>query len=103
MRIGRDEAFDLLGKWFSERTLLRCDLSFPSTVACFRGRLLRVSDIEVALLSDDTLTEMRLRWEPLFEFEYADSRGNDDADLFGGGLMVFLRPAVEGEERDFVM
>lgn len=44
MRVGRSEALDIFNKWLSERTLLRCDLSFSRFAACFRGRIVSLAD-----------------------------------------------------------
>lgn len=97
VRIGREEALDLLSKWSSERALLRCDLSFARFVACFRARVVAVNepeilseeDSEVKLLSDDTFSEMALRLTPDFVFAYDEPRGfPEEARVFAATLVI---------------
>jgi hypothetical protein len=102
MRIGRDEAFDLLAKFVSERTLLECSLSFPFFRARFRARLSRVSPEELRLMSDDATSELAMRFGPRIEFGYGDARNVEGADRFEGILVIFFRLGVEGEEADFI-
>lgn len=96
MRAGREEGFDLLSKWVSERTLLECTISFPAFVARLRGRLAGFSAGEVRLLSDDTSSELALRLGPSLDFLYGDMSSVDRADKFEGALIVVFRLGDEG-------
>ena len=102
MRVGREEALDLFRKWLAEGTPLRINFGCPVFSAAFRGRVSRVSTIEVGALSDDRLAELALRVTPELEFAYGDSRGTPDAGAFEGALVIFLRTSEEGEEPDFI-
>lgn len=102
MRIGREEAADLLGKWLTEATPLQCSFSFPGFTACLRGKIFRVGPDEFGVISEDKSAELALRLEPWMEFGYGESRGTEDATRFEGGLVIFFRSGAEGEEPDFI-
>ena len=103
MRAKREEAFDLFRKWLSDRTLLECSLSFPSFRSRFRARLRSVSDDDLKLWSDDTISELALRVEPWMEFGYGDAVEAKGPDRFEGVLVVIFRLGEEGEEADFIV
>ncbi len=90
MRVGRSEALDIFNKWLSERTLLRCDLSFSEFAACFRGRIVALSDDRLQLLSDDTFSEFVLPLTANLNFGYGEPRSEPESLEFSGGLVIFM-------------
>jgi hypothetical protein len=90
MRVGRSEALDILSKWLSERTLLRCDLSFSEFAACFRGRVIALTADRLQLLSDDTFSEFVLPLRVDLNFGYGESRSEPENLEFAGGLVIFM-------------
>lgn len=90
MRVGRSEALDILNKWLSERTLLRCDLSFSGFAACFRGRIVSLTDDRVQILSDDTFSEFVLPLTAGLNFGYGEPRSEPENLEFAGALIVFM-------------
>ena len=89
MRVGRSEAVDLLRKWRSEESLLRCDISLSRFAALFRVRVFLVDAVDVRLLSDDMTSEMTLRLSDDMEFEYEDPRGfPEDTAFFDSSLIM---------------
>lgn len=92
MRVGRDEALDIFRKWFSERSLLRCDFEFAMVAATFRARVVFVSADEIKFLSDDRSSEMALLLKDDFTFGYGEPRGfPEEAGIFES-VLVLLAP-----------
>lgn len=90
MRVGRSEALDIFNKWQSERTLLRCDLSFSEFAACFRGRIVSLADDRVQVLSDDTFSEFVFPLTAELNFGYGEPRDAPENLEFSGVLVVFM-------------
>lgn len=90
MRAGRSEALDIFNKWLTERTLLRCDLLFLEFAACFRGRIVSLTDDRVRVLSDDTFSELDLPLTPELNFGYGEPRSGPENLEFSGTLIVFM-------------
>jgi len=90
MRVGRSEALDIFNKWLYERTLLRCDLLFSEFAACFRGRIVSLTDDRVQVLSDDLVSELVLPLKAELNFGYGEPRSEPDNLDFSGALIVFM-------------
>jgi hypothetical protein len=91
VRVGREEAVDIFRKWFSERSLLRCDMAFSRLAATFRVRVAFVSRDEVKFISDDTTSEMALLLEDDLVFGYGEPRGfPEEAGVFDCALVLFF-------------
>ncbi len=90
MRVGRSEALDIFSKWLSERTLLRCDFSFWEFAACFRGRIVSLSDDRLQVLSDDSFSELVLPLRAGLSFGYGEPRSEPETLEFSGALIVFM-------------
>jgi hypothetical protein len=99
VRIGRAEALDLFRKWRSDRALVRCDLLFEDFAASLTGRVFRVAEDRVDLVSDDTRSELAVVLRPGLEFLYGEPRDlPEEAKVFVGGLSVlFPSPDPTGD------
>ena len=102
MGTGRSEAFDLLSKWVSERTLLECTMSFPLFTSHFRVRLDEVRGDELRLVSDDTTSELALRISSWTEFGYGDMGRVEVPEQSGDTLVFFFRFGKDDESDDFI-
>jgi hypothetical protein len=102
MRVGRSEALDILSKWLSERALLRCDISFSEFAACFRGRIVSLTDGRVHVLCDDTFSELDLPLTPNLNFGYGEPRYAPDNLEFSGTLIVFIAELPSNGDVDTV-
>jgi hypothetical protein len=74
MRAGRSEALDVFRTWLVDRALLRCELRFAGFAATLKVRLTYVSEGHLALLSDDTGSELIVPLRQDFTFGYGDAR-----------------------------
>lgn len=90
VRIGKPEALDLLRKWSSERTLLRCDAAFMMVRFSLSGRISSLSDDILMLRSEDDKSEFSLRIYDEWTFEYGDTRNMESAKTYDSILV--LRP-----------
>jgi len=91
MRAGREEAFDLFRKWETERSLLLCNLGFPLFVAKFEGRIVKLTSIELRVISDDTHSEFAMTFRPDMEFQYQDARITPtESHLYECGIAVLF-------------
>jgi hypothetical protein len=102
MRLGRDEAIDLIGKWLAEETEMLCSFGLRTVRGSFKGRLALASTDGFTVASADRFSEISLRFGPSMIFTYGESRGLPDAAEFIGGLVIFFRLGEEGEEDDFI-
>ena len=103
MRVGRPEALDIFRKWFSERTLLRCDLHFSELACRFRGRIISLTVAGVQVLSDDTFSELVLPFTPELNFGYGEPRNELETLEFSGALIVFMaEPPPTGDDVDTI-
>ena len=90
MRVGREDVLTMFRVWKSDRVLLRCDLHFGMFAACFRARVMNVSNEEIRLLSDDSFSELTLRILNL-DFRYGDPRDFPEEEKeFVRCLVAFL-------------
>jgi hypothetical protein len=96
MRIGRDEAFDLLRKFSAERTLLECTLSFVPFVARFRARLTAAGSDEVRLMSDNSTSELVFRLAGVVDYYYGDARNLDTPNPMEGVVIFVYRYDDDG-------
>jgi len=105
MRVGREEAFDLFRKWETARSLLLCNLSVPLFAAKFEGRVVKLTSIELHVVSDDTHSEFVMTFRRDMEFHYQDVRDTPaESHLYECGIAILFngdskRPA---EERDHI-
>jgi hypothetical protein len=103
MTIDRPEAVDLLRKWESERTLLRCDVVRPAMTARLRGRIVSVGDVFFLLESDDGLSEIDARFAAVKAFLYVDGRDVPAREAFEGTLIcVFDIAETDGAPHDSI-
>ncbi len=102
MRVLREEALDLFGKWQTEKSLLRCDFSVRRVVARLNGRVVDLSDDRVQVLSDDTSQELLLPLPASLDFGYGEPRDfPEEGEEYERGLVI-LFPAVGSEEADII-
>jgi hypothetical protein len=80
VRIGRSDAMLLFSKWLSDKSLLACEGSFSNFVFSLRACMLSVNDEELRMLSDDTHSELVLRFTPEMEFGFGDSRNAPESE-----------------------
>ena len=98
MRVDRSEALDIFRKWFSERTLLRCDLLFSEFSCCFRGRIISLTTARLQVLSDDTFSELVLPFTRELNFGYGEARNEPETLEFSRDLIVFMaEPPATGD------
>jgi hypothetical protein len=91
VRIGREEAFDMFRKWETERSLLLCNLGFPLFAAKFKGRVVKLTSIELHIESDDTHSEFLMTFHPDMEFHYHDERiAPSESHLYECGVAILL-------------
>jgi hypothetical protein len=69
----KDEAILLFKKWGSEAILSRCDFRFALFSVSLRGRFSEVSDHQIRLIADDTLSEMVLRLYDDWQYFFGDT------------------------------
>jgi len=104
MRMGRDEALDLLRKWLAEGTLLRCNFDLLVFAATLRARVRDVAPDRLELLSDDATSEVVLPLRPDFEFGYGEPAPRSvDAQDSVCGLVILLSPSGPGLDPDAVL
>lgn len=101
MRVGREEALDLLRKFASEQALLECRMQFPILAGRFRGRL-TLNDADLHLRSDDGGVEFVFRVTRAVEFAYGDARTLPTAERFEGVLLLIFRLGEEAGADDFI-
>ena len=100
--IGREEALDMLRKWFEDRALLKCDFRFPLFAFCFRGRIFGLTDSEVKVASDDAFSELALRIPEDAEYGYGEPRDfPEEAASSKCGVVICLRSSAD-DEPDFI-
>jgi hypothetical protein len=96
MNIGRTEALDIFSKWFQERSEIRLQGSFPKFAFGLWGRILRVSQKEIVLISDDNKAETSVYLAPELEFGYADNRQvTGEEKKFSECIVIFFDTKTE--------
>ena len=99
MRIGLEEALDILRKWHSEKSLVSCNLDCSRFATAFRGRVREVLPDLVRVWSDDTTAALALAITPDLEFAHGHPRAlSEEAATSTPGLLVFFPPAGPGRE-----
>ena len=96
LRTGRSEAIDLLRKWSLDKSLVRCQGSLSKIAFSLNGRISSVDDRELRIISDDTDSELVLRFTAEMEFGYADSRVVSGPEKqYESCLVVFFGPVPD--------
>jgi hypothetical protein len=105
MKVGREEAFDLFRKWDTARSLLLCNLRFPLFAANFTGRVVKLTSIELRVVSDDTHSEFVMTFRPDMDFYYQDVRNTPtESHLYECGVAILFSGDIKkpAEERDHI-
>jgi hypothetical protein len=103
MRTGRYEALDMFSKWFLERSLLRCQISFATHAASVSGRITEKPIRDVRLMADDSLSELVVQLSNDLEFGYGDMRDHPEEGLsYEQGLVVFFGPVPTSGDADTI-
>jgi hypothetical protein len=98
VRTGKPEALDIMRKWSSERTLLRCELRFMLFSFTLQGRIVSVSDNELRVVADDNLSDMMVRLYDEWEFNYGDTRNvPENVDTYDS-VLVLLPKSAKGDD-----
>jgi hypothetical protein len=102
MKAAREEIWDLFRKWFTERTILRCQGSFATHAFSLKARVLDLHQNEIRLMADDMQSELALRITDRVEFAYADNRvvTGREAEDYVCCVVAFFGPT--GREADSV-
>ena len=74
MRLEWTAAFDLLEKWFEEKSLLHCEGNFRQFVFPFQAMVFDLNRGEIRFLSDDAYLEFVFKLSDSLSFNYADAR-----------------------------
>ena len=101
--MGRSEALDLFRKWSSDKSLVRCQGSFPMYAFALNGRITIVDDHKLRIISDDTKSELVLKLTPDLDFHYADSRKvTGVAKEYDSCVAIFFSPVLSEQTPDSI-
>ena len=83
-------------KWLEERSKIRLQGSVPKFAFGLWGRILRVSQHEIVLISDDNKSETSVHLGPELEFGYVDNRQVTGAEKkFSECIVIFFDTKTE--------
>ena len=74
VRITRVEALDVLRKWFTEESLVRCEAGLSTLAFSIVGRIIKLDEREIKILSLDKFHEAAILFTEKMEFGYGDFR-----------------------------
>jgi hypothetical protein len=74
VRITRSEALDVLRKWFTEGSVVRCEAGLSTLAFSVVGRIIKLDEAEIKILSLDKLHETAILFTSKMEFGYGDFR-----------------------------
>jgi len=88
---------DLFRKWSSDESTVRCEGNFPMYAFSSNGRIVKVDDGELRVMSDDMRSELIIKLSPELDFHYADSRHvTGVAKQYDSCVVMFFSP-IEAE------
>ena len=96
MRTCRLEALDIFRKWSADKSLVRCEGRFSNFAFSSNGRIFSVTDDEMKIMSDDTLSEVVVAFSSEVHFGYADNRAVTGVGKnYDSCLVVFFGPVPD--------